>query len=125
MAFFMGDLLSSVPVLLVLRLAAGQGSHVAALNLVSRDGGTSSAMFAAIAAATYGLPRGSETARRWRYGAICALSIFLLTLVLWRHRLFDVQHMAAAAIGFLCCGVPARRRMARHWGRSEIQATHG
>lgn len=124
-AFFMGDLISSVTILLVLRLAAAQGSHVAAHNLVERDGGTSSAMFAAIAAATFGLPATGKTMNRWRRSAIWALTIFLFANAILFHRLFDVQHLVAAGVGVFCCGAASPRCRARLWGRSAGRATHG
>ena len=96
-AFFLGDLASSLPILAIERLAAALGSHSAALHAAERDGGTSSAMFGAVAAAALAIPHP-----RVRRYAIAALALFLVAPFVILHRLLEFEHLCAAAIGTAC-----------------------
>lgn len=95
--FFLGDMVSSVLILVALRLAAALGSAGAARVIADRDGGASSAMFAVITAATLSLKSG-----RLRRAALSVLTAAIIGGLLLDQRLFDVQHLGAAAVGVAC-----------------------
>ncbi|MEZ5412416.1 MAG: flippase-like domain-containing protein [Acidimicrobiales bacterium] len=85
------DWSSTLSVLAGLRLAAALGDAGAAHLIAARDAGTSSALYAAAAATAASLPRG-----RARLAAGGGLALWLGTQLVVHHRLFDVQHAAAA-----------------------------
>ncbi len=97
LVFFVGDLCSSIPILLILRLAAATGSEPASQSIAVRDGGTSSAMFAVITAAALSL-----SDRRLRRIATAAIGTYLLLVAGLYQRLFDFQHIGAALVGVIC-----------------------
>jgi phosphatidylglycerol lysyltransferase len=97
LVFFLGDLCSSIPILLIMRLAAAAGSEPASRSIASRDGGTSSAMFAVIMAAALSL----SNPRLRRFTITAVVAFLLITAVLYQ-RLFDFQHIGAALVGLVC-----------------------
>jgi phosphatidylglycerol lysyltransferase len=97
LVFFLGDLCSSIPILVILRLAATTGSEPARRSIAIRDGGTSSAMFAVIMAAAL-----SISDRKLRQIAFAALVAYLLLSAVIYQRLFDFQHIGASIVGMLC-----------------------
>ena len=92
--FFVGDIASSVATLAAVRVAELLGSGNVRDLLTTRDGGTSSAMFAALVAAAIAI-----RAPRRRRAAIGGLVVFLVGAVLMFHRFFDVQHLVAGMTG--------------------------
>ena len=108
--FFLGDILSSLSILIVLRIAA-HSSVAAAHAIVERDGGTSSAIFAVLAAGTLALR--PPKARRF---AIAFLGAYLAIDAIVQHRLFNVQHTMAVLIGVACSTWMHRHRTSgRRW----------
>jgi hypothetical protein len=106
--FFVGDIVSSLLVLVALRIGASFGSGTAADLLAIRDGGTSSALFASLMAASWLLSRP-----QLRWGAVGLLGLTLLAAAVVFHRLFDAQHLVAAIVGLWCGELFAVRRLAR------------
>ncbi len=91
--FFLGDWLSTLSVVAVLRIA-GRLGHEHALALSSKlDSGSSSAAFACVAALAVTLPRA------WRVAALVAMLAGLCYRVLFYTRQYDVQHLLAALVG--------------------------
>ncbi len=88
--FALSDWLSTLPVLLGVRLAAALGSDAAARTLLVRDGGSSSGTWGLAAALAWRL-----SGKRWRWPMIGALLAYQVVFMVWRHRLFDVQHAGA------------------------------
>ena len=104
--FTLGDLLSTVAVVVGARLAGAWGSTAALHAALERDGGSSSAGFALVAACVSSLQRD-----RVRYPAIVGL-VVLAGLVAVIHRAeADVQHFAAVVCG-LCLAAAFNRRLA-------------
>lgn len=87
----LADWASTLSVLAGLRLAAALGDPGAAHLIAARDAGTSSALYAVAAATATSLPAG-----RARLAARGGLALWLGTALVVYHRLFDVQHAAAA-----------------------------
>ena len=106
--FFLGDLGSSLPILIALRVVA-HSSTAAAHAVADRDGGTSSAIFAVLAAGV--LAFRPHKARRL---AVASFIAYLAVDALVQHRLFNVQHTAAVLIGTACWYHLQRRRTAGH-----------
>ncbi len=100
----LADWASTLAVLVGLRLAAALGDAGAAHLIAARDAGTSSALYAAAAATATSLPAG-----RARLAAGGGLALWLGTELVLHHRLFDVQH-AAAALAAVALGVWWDRR---------------
>lgn len=96
--FVVGDLGSSLPVLLVLRIAASDGSRTAATLLATRDGGMSSGLFAVCAA---GLVVLGRRRRRLALAGAAAMAGYLCIGVLAGAGLAECQHLLAAVIGVL------------------------
>ena len=96
-AFFVGDVASSVPILLVVRFLASAGVTAAARAVTERDGGVSSAIFAAITAGALAIKHP-----RWRRSLVSALVAGMTLDTVIQHRLFNVQHFAAALVGAAC-----------------------
>lgn len=101
--FFAGDLLSSVPVVLVLRALAGTGVGAAQEALHRLDGGSSAGTWALLAVAVLTLPR-----RRVRRAAAALLVLGLAIALAVDQQLFDVQHLVSV-LGVL--GLAAARRL--------------
>jgi MFS family permease len=93
-AFFLGDWASTVPVLLILRIAAGLGNSAALHNLVSRDSGSSSAAFAVAGVLAMAVPH-----RTWRRVAVVVVFSWNVIPLIVHTRLFDGQHVLATAVG--------------------------
>ncbi len=96
--FVLGDLVSTFTVLLVLRLAAATGSTAAAEELMVRDGGISSGVFAVVAAGIF--VRWAHRPRRAKVAA-GALGVYLAGAVALAPDLAAVQHVVATAVGVL------------------------
>jgi membrane associated rhomboid family serine protease len=92
--FFVGDIVASLSILFVLRVAGSLGNDVALVNSMMRDAGPSAGCWALVAAlaTTIRAPR-----RRWI--VTTALFVGLAGAVIVFGRLFDVQHLMAAALG--------------------------
>lgn len=103
--FFGGDALSTIPVLVGLRLATALGSEPAAHALARRDGGLSSGAWVLAAALAWTMPKG-----RLRNAVLAGEGLVLVGLVAFRHRLFDLQHLVAALAGIGLIAVLNRRR---------------
>ena len=91
--FFLGDWLSTLPILLVLRIVGRLGDERALALASQPDSGSSSAAFACAAALAMTLPGA------WRLAAIGTLFAGLSYWALLFTRQSDVQHLLAAAIG--------------------------
>ncbi len=89
-AFFAGDWLSTLPALVALRIAAGEGSEHARRLLAEPDSGSSSGSLACLAALVIALPRWPRLV-----SAVVFIAILAGRMVWW-HRLYDFQHAAAA-----------------------------
>lgn len=94
----LADWSSTVAVLVGLRLAAALGDAGAAHLIAARDAGSSSALYAVAAATAASLP-----GRRSRLAAGGALALWLGTELAVHHRLFDLQHAAAALAAVALC----------------------
>jgi hypothetical protein len=94
MAFFLCDWLSTIPVLVVLRVAASH-SLWSAQQIVRFDCGSSSAIFGTLAAFC--------ASRRGRNAWIAPVLLVQTMVTIWltNHRLSDVQHLAAIAVGLI------------------------
>ncbi|MEP7203755.1 MAG: hypothetical protein ABI894_14160 [Ilumatobacteraceae bacterium] len=92
LVFFLTDWLSTVPVLIVLRIASAH-SVWSATELARLDVGTSSAIYGTLAAFCASR-RGSNA---WLAPTIVMQS--LITIWLTNRRLFDIQHLVAAGVG--------------------------
>jgi hypothetical protein len=103
--FFVSDWLSTIPVLVVLRLASTH-SVWSAQEIAQFDCGSSSAIFGTLAA--FCATRRGPNA--WIAPAILVQS--MITIWLTNHRLSDVQHLVAIGIG-LALGLMMRRRSSR------------
>jgi membrane associated rhomboid family serine protease len=92
--FFLGDIVASLSILFVLRVAGSLGNDVALVNSMMRDAGPSAGCWALVAALaiTIRAPR-----RRWI--VTTTLFVGLAGAVIVFERLFDVQHLVAAALG--------------------------
>jgi hypothetical protein len=90
--FFGGDWLSTVPILLGLRLAAAGSGHAAELA-ATPDVGSSAGGWALAAALAWSSPPG-----RWRRLAVAAVLGGLTIVAVTYHRLFDIQHLTSATL---------------------------
>ena len=108
-AFFtLGDLVSTLAVVVGARLAGVWGSNAALRAALERDGGSSSAGFALVAACAASLRRG-----RMRNSALGAV-VFLVGFVAAVHRTeADFQHFAAVVCGVGLAAVYNRRSVTR------------
>ncbi len=102
--FFLGDWISTVPVLIAVRLAAANGDTDAMQIIRGRDSGPSSGAWALAAAIAVSVQ--NRTMRRLLVGAIF---LFLVVAVLVHHRLFDVQHLLSATVTAAFVTAMARR----------------
>lgn len=102
--FALGDWLSTVPVLVGVRVAAALGSGDATRVLAERDGGSSSGAWALAAALTWSIPG----ARRRRWIAVGAVLGYQLVLLAVRRDLVDLQHAGAVVAGWLVSVAAAR-----------------
>ena len=96
-AFFLGDICSSLPFLIGARLLAAEGHESARRFIIERDGGSSSAMFSAMACAALSIPNV-----RARRAATALLSGFLLVALVVNRQAYDMQLIGAAIVGALC-----------------------
>ncbi|MGH3801698.1 MAG: hypothetical protein ACRDTD_16505, partial [Pseudonocardiaceae bacterium] len=93
LAFFGGDWLSTIPVLLGLGLAAAAGNTQAAELAATPDAGSSAGGWALVAALAWSLPPG-----RWRRLTVGTVLGGLAVVAVAYHRLFDVQHLISATL---------------------------
>lgn len=110
-AFFVTDWLSTVPTLIVLRLASPH-SIWSAQQIARFDSGSSSAIYGTLAAFCASR-RGPNT-----WIAPVLLVQTMVTIWLTNHRLFDVQHLLSIAVGLLI-GIAAGRTP------SDVTGRHG
>ena len=100
--FFLGDWLSTVPILLVLKVAAVFGSVVAERVVNTPDSGSSCGALACLGAFALSLPT------RLRWPAVGAVAIGLgVRLVFW-HQLYDYQHLLATMVGMVAWHLRSR-----------------
>ena len=92
--FILGDWASTVSVLVGLRLAAALGHSDAMRLAMTRDGGTSAAVHALAAAAVVGV---RNPCVRWLLAIL--MTVEVVGLLIFTHRLFDVQHAISALVG--------------------------
>lgn len=112
--FFLGDMISSIPTLIALRIAAAVGSTTAARLVDQPDGGTSAGSWALYAAVAWTLPT------KWLRYSATGLVVFLLSRAAWQeHRLFDFQHLGSAAGAILLIEVGRRLTKRRKIGQRE------
>lgn len=107
--FFAGDGLSTVPILVGMRVAAALGSHTAAHTLTVRDCGTSSALWALAGAFGWSMKRG-----KLRTAILGAEALLLVVELVWLQRLSEIQHPLAAAAGIAVLLAPATFGKLRH-----------
>jgi hypothetical protein len=96
LTFFIGDWVSTIPVLIGARLAAASGVASALDVIRTRDSGPSSGAWALVV--TIGMELNNRAARR---AVIGASFVFLIGALFVHHRLFDVQHLVAATVATL------------------------
>ena len=94
MVFFLGDILSTVPILVALRVAGALGNEHALLNAMTRDSGSSSGAWALAAALVTIELRG-----RWRIGVLAAMAALHIIAFALFGKLFDIQHVGAVIVG--------------------------
>ena len=92
---FIGDWVSTVSVLITLRLLAAMGSSAALTTAMTRDGGTSSAVHALAAATIVGIEQPKV-----RRCLAFVLTVEIVTMLVFMHRLYDAQHALAALTGW-------------------------
>lgn len=109
-AMLFGDWISTIGVMLGLRIAAANHSNWAAAELALRDGGISSGLHAVTAAAI-----AASRPSRGRCAAGAITLIWMVQRLVWGRQLFDIQHAAAALIG---AGIGVAARRAYPTGRS-------
>jgi hypothetical protein len=102
--FFLGDWLSTVPVLVGLRVLAALGDGTAERTLRLRDGGSSSGAWALATAVAIGLPKG-----RWHMAAIAFVVGFNAIAAAVQHEVVDVQHALAIVAAVVLTRVLDRR----------------
>ncbi len=93
--FTLGDWLSTVPVWIGVRIAAGLGSSTASRLLSQRDGGVSSGAWVLALALALALPKG-----RLRTGTVGSIVGFNVAMLAVQHRIVDIQHAVALAVAF-------------------------
>lgn len=103
--FFLGDWISTVPVLIAVRLAAANGNADAIQIIRGRDSGPSAGAWALAAAVAVSIQ--NRTTRRVVVGGVF---VFLVVAVVFHHRLFDVQHLLSATVTAIFVWVMARRK---------------
>ena len=106
--FFVADWISTILVLIGIRLSSGLGYQHAHELLRVRDSGASSGTWALAAAIAWTLPRG-----RVRTAAVAGTFTVLVGALVLDHRLFDVQHLLAALTAIVLIEVSRRRRRSR------------
>ena len=95
LVFFVGDWLSTLPILVVLRLLGAFGNAGALDHALTRDAGSSSGTWALAGALVAALKRP-----RLRYGVVGVALIAHLALWMIFRQIFDLQHLAATGVGF-------------------------
>lgn len=93
LTFLAGDWLSTVPILVTLKLAGLAGNDVAARLASQPDSGSSSGGFACLGAFCLSLPF------RWRLAGLAGFAVFFAVRLAFWHRLFDFQHALATLVG--------------------------
>ena len=105
--FFMGDWLSTLPVLFALQAAGWLGNATAGRLAGLPDSGSSCGGFACLAAFCCSLPF------RWRVTGLAALVGFSVVRLASWHRMFDFQHALATLVGIAAWHWLERRRERR------------
>ncbi|GIJ57334.1 phosphatidylglycerol lysyltransferase domain-containing protein [Virgisporangium aurantiacum] len=111
--FLGGDWVSTVPVLLGVRIAVAAGVAGAAATLAERDAGSSSGSFALIAATLL-----TVAAPRVRWSLIAVLVAALTVTLAVDQRLFDLQHLISAVATVAVLATAARWRRPPQRSRS-------
>jgi hypothetical protein len=114
LTFLAGDWLSTVPILVALKLAGLAGNDVAARLASQPDSGSSSGGFACLGALCLSLPF------RLRLAGLGGLAAFFAIRLAYWHRLFDFQHALATLLGIAAWLAWDRRRRLpsiRPWSR--------
>lgn len=111
--FFLGDWLSTLPILAVLRLLGAAGSTAALAAATTHDAGPSSAAYALSGIVVCSIPD-----RRLRAVAVSAVLASLMWPLVRDTRLFEVQHLVALMVGVALGSSTLTRWMDRHRGRS-------
>ncbi|MEO8538642.1 MAG: hypothetical protein ABI577_02800 [bacterium] len=93
LTFFAGDMFSTVPILIVLKVAGAFGNAAASTLANTPDSGSSSGGFACLGALTCALPL------KLRLISTTGLVVFFAVRFAFWHRLFDFQHALATAVG--------------------------
>lgn len=106
--FFIGDWVSTIPVLIGVRLAAAAGSASALDVIGHRDSGPSAGAWALVA--TVAMSLDNRVARR---ACTTATFAFLIGALIINRRLFDVQHLVSV-IAVTSFWWAARRRACRN-----------
>ncbi len=91
--FFLADWMSTLTVLVGVRIVAAIGNQAAERIIASRDSGVSSGVWGLVGALAWRLPS------RWRPWGLGALFVVLGHALVRYQRLFDIQHLFAAASG--------------------------
>ncbi len=91
--FFLADWISTLTVLVGVRIVAAMGNLTAQGIIASRDSGVSSGVWGLVGALAWRLPS------RWRAWGLGALFVILGSELVWYQRMFDIQHLLAAASG--------------------------
>lgn len=102
--FGLADIVSTLIVVVLARLAGSLGSASALSAALHRDSGSSSAGFALAAALAAGLPPG-----RARRTAVLAVLGFLACVLALNHTEADVRHIVAAGCGIAIIALNERR----------------
>jgi phosphatidylglycerol lysyltransferase len=116
--FLIGDWISTLPVLIALRLAAAAGIGGAAAIMATRDAGSSSGAWALAAAVLCTLPSG-----RIRHTALAAMLTGMAVVLAIYRRMFDLQHLLSAA-GTIILLHATRTAAAGDRARAPIAHTH-
>jgi hypothetical protein len=93
LAFFGSDWLSTIPILLLLKLAGDFGNDSAAALAARPDSGSSSGGFGCLAFACVTLPL------RWRVAGLGGFAVYFAVRLTGWHELSDFQHLAATLLG--------------------------
>jgi phosphatidylglycerol lysyltransferase len=102
-SFFLGDWLSSLPVLVMLRIAGHLGAHAAFADTILPDSGASAGGYALVAALAATIPHN-----KLRYAAYALIGVTIAIPMALNIRVFDFQHIIACSVGIL---------LARRWTR--------
>lgn len=99
--FFLGDWISSLPALAVLRMLAPFGNTAATVAVAKHDAGLSAGAYALLTMFALSLPGGSLPRGRTRTVVITLVVTSVIGPLVWYRRLFDLQHLVAVGAGWL------------------------